>query len=316
MDRTIKGSIPNFPSLDEIKRGIEKISAIDLRKITENKDFEKLQKELNEFFMNHLKFMAFPFLQMESSKIFDKVYRIRKHDNSIDTSQISEYSYPPANCIKNFSRANLPYHPVFYCSPDAKTSIIETIRPDTNLTEDNIYLLSEWNFRPNYIFNITPFILGNTSDSNPFKPLSDLFKNKLIEASDKLSDEQIEVVLETIKLFSSLFVKNDNYALTSYIANKYLYANHSFRSDIFIYPSIQTEKHTVNYAISPNTVLEKMQLSRVFSIRMNELQKTDELHFQFSCELIQCAICQNGMLYWQNPNDELNEYFKNIFPTN
>ena len=44
------------------------------------------------------------------------VIRQRINDTGKDFSKISDLSYPPASCCKRYGRANLPFHPVFYCS--------------------------------------------------------------------------------------------------------------------------------------------------------------------------------------------------------
>jgi hypothetical protein len=92
---------------------------------------------------------AIPFAyQNQSSKEFGnlKVYRVRKYDGQWNPNLLSEFTHPPISKCKTFERANYPLHPVFYCSPDIKTSIAETASLNFNSDDGEIFFISEWGF--------------------------------------------------------------------------------------------------------------------------------------------------------------------------
>lgn len=41
--------------------------------------------------------------------------RMRINDKGKDFTRISDLSYPPSECVREYGRANIPYNPMFYC---------------------------------------------------------------------------------------------------------------------------------------------------------------------------------------------------------
>jgi hypothetical protein len=166
---------------------------------------------------------------MDANEMQLKCYRVRQLDSTLDTQLISDFSHPPKHLSKKILRANLPGHPVFYCSPDVKTSLIETIRDRFDTNGKNIFFLSEWSFRPQLKYNVIPFLYGNTSELNTFKNLGEGIILNFKKQNPQLSNEDVVVFSEVLKFMSSLFVSEDTYTVSSFIAHSHLYAPHQFR---------------------------------------------------------------------------------------
>lgn len=132
----------------------------------------------------------------------------------------------------------------------------------------------------------------------------------------ELSHEELESMREVLKFLSRLFVE-DNYVASSYIAHSHLYAPHNLRADVFIYPSIQTDLHMINFAIHPNTVAHKMVLNKIYYLSASEfayLKTSSTANFKFSFH--QYATNENSVLMWKEFDDTNAEEFKKMFSGN
>jgi hypothetical protein len=115
----------------------------------------------------------------------------------------------------------------------------------------------------------TAFVFGEYNSENAiFNTLKDDTLSKLISKFGDTTAEEKEALKKIFMLFSSLFERKDLHALSGYIGHLHIYTNQLPRTDIFIYPSIQSEKHEFNYAIHPNAVLHLLELSHVYVVRV------------------------------------------------
>ncbi len=75
-----------------------------------------------------------------------------------------------------------------------------------------------------------------------------------------------------------------------------IYVSHNFLTDIFIYPSHQSNRERVNFAIHPNVVTEKLQLKAVYKI--NILDFPDNKKY---CTINTNKIGRNedSIVYWK-----------------
>lgn len=300
MDRKL-----TIPSLETVKKGIDDLLLIDKwDQYKIKKSPKKFEKRLNELFIGNLKVMPYLIYLASDKSIPKKFYRLRKKTDSFNERLISEYSYPPNHYVKTVQRANIPYHPVFYCSDNPSTAIQETIKDDQKANDKTIYYMSEWITRDDQEIRICPYIFDNVADSNPYKVLSEINKTKLFEQMIGHTEDEKNGMFEILKFLSNLFTYENTYIVSSYLAYINLYAPHNLKPDIFIYPSIQTQKTTVNFAIHPNAVIEKLKLSRVFKMRLKEY---NNLSNKFSVSIQWVGHNNNGVIKWTEVNDNTKE---------
>jgi hypothetical protein len=305
----------NFPTLEDVRLGVEELLKENWSNIKFKTSSKLYFKKLEKLFLKNIKLLPFAILQSDTDQLNPPCYRVRKLDSTMDPNIISEFSYRPKHLCKDFQRANLPKNPVFYCSPDAKTAFIETLRNNYNPNDKNIFFISEWLFRPSQKLNVTPFIYGNTSDQNTFKPIGDKILNRLHDEYYELTDEQITVFKEILTFLAGLFVYENTYVISSFIAHSYFYTLSTFRPDIFIYPSIQTDRHTVNFAIHPNTATEKMILNRVFCVKINDFQfESHTTIAKLDFKLIKTGGNTSGIINWKDIDKETFKDFQKMFP--
>lgn len=288
----------NFPKIEEIRKGINELLLIkswDRFKINENP--EKYLKELDEFllsklgffprFINKFKFENFPY----------KFYRLRKFDRNMNLSLISEYSYPPVEYVKSIQRANLPNHPVFYCTNSPGTAIIETIKTGEGIDfENDVFFLSEWRIDSKKELNVTPFFFESIEKDSVFNLWQEENKRKLNKILTKYSKEDKNSYLEVLIYLSNLFIFENTYPITSFIAHEHIYSKDKFSTDIFVYPSFQARRKTVNYAIHPNVVIEYMKLESVYNLKINFLDLEKEI---ISYSLRNVGENLDGKIIWK-----------------
>src|SRR5690606_4152403 len=112
------------------------------------------------------------------------------------------------------------------------------------------------------------------------------------------TEEEIEGMCELMNALSLLFL-NDNYIVTSFLAHYYIYTKFLPRPDIFIYPSVQTNNKSVNFAVHPNTVVEKLNLKRVFKLKVTEINH--EKH-SFGSKILSIGKNEEGNILWRSPS--------------
>ncbi|MEP7317278.1 MAG: hypothetical protein ABI921_01005 [Panacibacter sp.] len=286
----------NMPTLETVKKGIDELLLVDKWDRYKIKSSpKKFEKRLNELFISNLKIMPFLIYLATDKSLPKKFYRLRKQTNTFNEKLISEYSYPPNHFVKTVQRANIPYHPVFYCSDNPYTAITETIKDDEKLNSRDYYYMSEWLTKDNQELRICPFIFDNLPENNPYKILIDINRKKVFEQFTNHTEEEKNGLFEILKFLSNLFTFENTYVVSSYLAYINLYAPHNLRPDVFIYPSVQTQKRTVNFAIHPNAVIEKLFLNRIFKLRIPQLDKKMN---KFTALISWVGQNNNGIISW------------------
>jgi len=287
---------PSLPTLENVKKGIDELLLIDKwDRYKIKKSPNRFEKRLNELFMGKLQIMPYLIYLASDTSLPKQFYRLRKQTASFNERLISEYSYPPNHYVKTVQRANIPYHPVFYCSDNPSTAIQETIKDDEKANEKAVYYMSEWTTRDEQDIRVCPYIFDNVAETNPYRRLSEINKIKLFEQMAEHTEDEKNGMFEILKFLSNLFTYENTYVVSSYLAYINLYAPHNFRPDIFIYPSVQTNKTTVNFAIHPNAVIEKLKLKRIFKLRLTEYNKIAN---KYTVSISWVGHNDNGVIRW------------------
>ncbi|WP_163322262.1 RES domain-containing protein [Draconibacterium mangrovi] len=291
-----------LPKIENVKKGIDELLLIekwDNYKVKSSP--KKFEKRFHQLFTQKLGIFPHILKIMKSEDFTFPFYRLRKETGSMNKTLISEYSYPPNNVIKNIQRANIPYHPVFYCADSPMTAIVETIRNEKNINPKHNYYLSRWDLKPGLDFRVTPFLFGNLADTSIYKTLSDDNLNQIEETLKGYSIDEINGMKKILEFLSHLFIYDNSYVVSSFIAHSYIYAKHNLRTDIFIYPSHQSDRQSVNFALHPNVVTEKLNLTKVYKLNIVDLPMDNN-----SCTVKVSMIGKNqdSIIYWNNVADD------------
>jgi hypothetical protein len=301
-----------IPSFEEVKKGIDELLLVDKwdkYKILKNPNF--FYNKVNSLFLSKLRF--FPTI-MEYSNSNDfpfKFYRLRKEIKGFNPDLISDHSHPPASVMNYHQRANIPNHPVLYCSDNPNTALTEVLKLTGNVNKNEKFYLSEWEIVPDKEIKLSPYFFGNLNQNSFYNKWSDSNFNKLKITLEKEGiGDSYNSMKHLLTFLSNLFVAENSYVVSSYIAHSHLYAEHTLRSDIFVYPSVQLDRKSVNYAIHPNFACENMRLKRIFQISLDSFEKGENISITFH----NLGINKNSMIFWNKKISENLDLIKEVFP--
>ncbi|MFZ3274115.1 MAG: RES domain-containing protein [Lutibacter sp.] len=218
----------------------------------------------------------------------------------------SEHSYPPINFV-SFGRCNFPKYPVFYCSNNPMTALMEVVRE--NNYKDKKYCISKWEIiQSEDKLAFQTFLQTDLHSENDFNLLKKVETEQLNEPfKNKLDKERINGIIELLKFLQSTFIKDKDYSISASLAHRTLYAKHNFATDILLYPSIQTKYKGVNMAIHPNFVDNNLRLKRLYIV---QLENIDINSGKFETTFSKYATIDKNVLMWKNLKDDNNEYKK------
>ncbi len=290
-------------TLDEVKNGVDMLlldEAWTSLKAEENP--KKFRERFNKVFGHHLKQVPYLIQLLNVGDIPFKIYRIRKVNQKFNEHLISTYGAPSSDVCTHYQRANIPHFPVFYGAENPGTAIAELLQQEQANNHDE-YVLSEWSFRRNSQIRICPFIFSESETKwiNEYALLTiHKIRNKVLQ---KYSVKEQDGFIEVLRFLSELFLYENSRPLTSHIAHLNLYANHSLRAEVFIYPSVQAGRKTVNFAIHPNCIHEKGRLENVYKIKIgntNFKKGTSQISFLMAGEN------KDGIIHWFNIDEKGN----------
>lgn len=302
----------NIPDFEEVVKGINQLILIeDWDRYKIKRSNKKFLQRLDALFLKNLKLLPTFFTPIDSSSFPFKFYRVRKEDKKFNPSLLSEYSYPPVEFVKNTQRANLPFSPVFYCSDNPAVAIAETVKFKENVNSKDFYYLSEWKLKPGLKIRLTPYLFSNLDEDSFY---NFWIENNKYQLKKTLQKENLEARYESfykiMEFLSNLFIYENSYVVSSYIAHNHLYAPHSMRTDIFVYPSVQLDKKAVNYAIHPNVVTEKMNLSKIFKLNFDSIDKQEGIKYTIK----EVGKNNDSIIFWNRDLEQEIENIKDTFP--
>ena len=205
----------------------------------------------------------------------------------------------------------IPNHPVLYCSDNPATAISEVVKFIDSPNPRERYYLSEWEILPNTTIRLSPFLFENLAKTSFYRFWSDSNFQRLKDTLEKEGiPESYESFREILRFLSYLFVTENTYVVSSYIAHSHLYAKHSLRSDIFVYPSVQLDKQSVNYAVHPNFVSEKMRLKKVFKLSFHNIKKNEGVEFR----LHNFGLNRDSIIFWESDLNKNLTLIQETFP--
>lgn len=301
-----------IPELEDVKKAIETFQNGKFLKIDDFESVDDYVDYFEEIFKSH--FSTFHYmLQIQTPKKFKfKLFRVREFSQIKNKSLFCEYSYPPPSFTVN-GRCNFKNHPIFYCSNNPITALLEVVR-NTDYKSKK-FCISTWSL----IDNDKDFVLGSFLQSqlhplNHFQQFADNLIDKIdVTFENKLNESQKLGIIEFYKFLDRKFIEDSDYSISAYLSHKKLYANHNFASDMIIYPSVQTESKSVNFAIHPNFVDNCMNIERFYIVELNDYDSnTNKFNVTFS----KYGKIEKNVILWKNlqPGDEnYEENFKKDF---
>jgi len=306
-------NLKELSSLDDVKRAIKDFKKQELLKPNQ---FDNLENYID--YVDSIFNIFFPILPsvIQYQNLLDfkgfNFYRVRESSFIQNKEIVSEYSYPPFQ-IANAGRCNFKNHPVFYCSNDLSTSILEVIK-DADF-KGKVYTVSIWSLKEiHQNFTIDYFLRNDLPKNNIYQKVVESYINNLnVYFDNKLSNSQISGIIELLRFLDNVFIQDKNYELSAYLAHKKLYSKNELRCNMIMYPSKESNLEKVNLAISPNFVDQYMTIERLYKIEINYFDIENRF---LNLNILEYGIMNNNKIEWRkiDSNDsDYEEFFNKDF---
>jgi len=296
--------IKDIPSIRKVKRAIRNLDRIDFPKFEEGTSVDSYVDSITKILTDEFGLILNPKQTINNDKFLKNFYRVRPLAEFKNIDLIREHSYPPVDVIR-MGRCNFPKYPVFYCSTNPGTALLEVAKNNSNVK----YCISIWKLiesDQNIIFE--SFLQTPLPKNNFFNQLKQNVVNNINLPFQKsfnknLKKPQVDGLLEYLRYLDSSFVNDIDYSISATLAHRTLFAKHDFKTDVLMYPSVQSLKSGVNLAIRPNFVDNNLRLNHLYILSLNsyDLSKgTMNVTLYNYGELINNDIVWNNI----NPGDK------------
>jgi len=152
------------------------------------------------------------------------------------------------------------------------------------------------------------FLQTDLPEQNQYSAIRDGLKLKIstpfkISFNKELEKTQEDGIIEHLKFLNSTFLNDNNYSLSATLAHRSLYANHNYRTDALMYPSVQTQRKGVNLAIQPNFVENCLKMTRLYILKLDNYNSAKDT---VEITISEYATVEKNVIMWKKikPNDE------------
>lgn len=245
-----------------------------LKELKPSMDYEVLIKKFNKILYNQV----LSTLTYDSKSEEFIIYRITKPWANFDFNNPKSYSYNPNP--KDVGRAHRKGFPVFYGAIDPFTAFSEM--KDSIKINDKFYM-SIWKLKFKSNTNVHSLAINSSTKNNehilnplikrPYEGMKNMFKN--------IPNEFKEGNIYAIEKMGDLFTTkgNSTYHITSAYSYEIMYDTKSKGIDIpiLIYPSVENNLNSINWAIHPSIVdSEEMKIQNVFELSLKEINSKNK----------------------------------------
>lgn len=293
--------IKDFPNLDEAKKAIERIKEKGFPDYDSSKTHNEYIKVVSDLITEEFGNLPNLLSILPRKNFTMDIFRVRPLDSINNINLFSQHSYPPMNVV-GFGRCNFPNFPVFYGSNNPLTALLEVARETGGVNKR--YCISKWNIESENDIIFQSFIQAKLIENSDFDELRESQRKRINEPfKGKLTQEQCDGIILLLEFLDRCFITDTKYAVSSCFAHRALYSEHNLKTDILMYPSIQTQYTGINLAINPNYVDNYMQLNRLYIMELVKYNpETREMKFS----LIQYGEVKGNGINWKsiNPKDQ------------
>jgi hypothetical protein len=249
--------------LQEFKKILDSFLTTSVDYSDMNKSFKQMHNCIFEIFKIHITETRKVNLEIGSS-----LFRVRRNQGNLRFKNPNDL-FPPPQHLTNFGRVNLKHCPVYYCSDNSTTSILES-----KLEEGDYFTLIE----NSLVKKIQLAVIGNCSRYK----LPNVLTKKL-----SVFDERItEVIGKKIE-------NADDYLLTATLGNT-LMSDHNFQG--LMYPSVFATEQSDNFALRTNILNELLMFKNVRMFHVSK--KLNENSLIINCIAKSNDISVKGEFSW------------------
>lgn len=295
-----------FPTYREAIKSIEKLNGITWPKFEEFDNFNKYNEAVEKIIFHEFKVIPDSLRLLNTEDFNLSIFRVREVSEINNIDLITEHSYPPVGFTRH-GRCNFPKNPVFYCSNDPMTSLMEVIR-DSDYRK-RTFCISKWELLPSdEKICFQNFLFTKLHEKNGFSSMNQADITQMDKAFDyKLNPDRKAGLLELMKFLHDSFINDKSYSLSAFLAYRSLYARHELRTDILMYPSVQTQAKGVNLAIQPNFVDTRMVAKRFYFV---EIQNYDPDKGNYSINFKRYGVVKKNVIIWRQTRNDDELFFK------
>jgi hypothetical protein len=286
-----------FLTADEVATKIEKLKRVNWPKYNATVSLDDYIEQVSDFLTEAFNTLPDVVEFLKASQFGFKLFRVRELSTFSNINLIGEHSYPPMSLTTKLNRCNFPKYPVFYGSNNAMTALAEVVRNDDY--KSRRYCISRWTVhQSDEEVLLQPYLFGQLHADNQFTTLQKNIDKRLPSVfENKLTREQEAGMRLYLKFMADTFINDDSYELSAFFAHRRFYAPHNLRTEILIYPSVQTLYKGVNIAIHPNFVDNKMSATRFYIVEVNSFDKEKGLiNISFSAY----GTVERSQIIWTN----------------
>lgn len=303
----------DFPSYLDVKKAIEKLRTTNFPKFTEYDNIESFVKDIDKLLVNEFKILPDIKTRLNARSFKLPIFRVRELNSNFDTRLFAEHSYPPVN-LTGYGRCNLPKRPVFYAATNPLVALSEIVKQGNY--QDKEFCISKWKIiESDKDIVVQSFDQMTLNKETIFNDLKSSLINRINEPFEgKLDEDQSRAILLLLEFLHQSFIDDNNYTVSSYIANRALYTDHNFPTNIILYPSVQTKLNHINLAMHPNFVDNQLQIERLYKLKLNHLDIDKGI---YNITLSRYAVIDNNSVIWKliTPEDQTYKgYVKEDFP--
>ncbi|WP_179320899.1 hypothetical protein [Winogradskyella helgolandensis] len=293
--------IRDFPNLNDAKEAIERIKEKGFPNYDNFKNHNEYIKVVSDLITEEFGNLPNLLSILPRKNFAMDIFRVRPLDDIQNINLFSQHSYPPINVV-GFGRCNFPNYPVFYGSNNPLTALLEVARENGGTSKK--YCISKWNIESENDIIFQSFIQAKLIENSDYDGLRESQRKRINEPfKGKLTQGQCDGIILLLEFLDTCFITDKKYAVSSCLAHRAIYSEHNLKTDILMYPSIQTQYTGINFAINPNYVDNYMQLNRLYIMELVKYNpETREMKFSLS----QYGEIKGNGITWKNinPNDQ------------
>ncbi len=231
-------------------------------------------KQVSSIIHKHLESGFINILTLNSSSL--TVFRVTIPYDEFDEKLMHCYSYPKNKNLIKTQRANIAEFPVFYCSLDPLTAILEM---KNNLITNSQFHISEWELDLSTGIKAHSLLFSDIGlNAESFTEITHSHEEMLRTFLSHEDPKLIEGFLHSVKKIADTFLNNDDkgYLIPSSYAHNILYStfeetNGQIDIPLLLYPSVQNEFGSINLAIHPRIAKEPfLKLKRTYDVEMGK----------------------------------------------
>jgi hypothetical protein len=296
--------LADFPKLNKVRKSISKLKSFEFPKFRADNNIMEFVETISDIFTKEFGIL-FDIKQHFTPNSFKlKIFRVREYNSFSNINLFREHSYPPINLV-GMGRCNFPKYPVFYCSNDGMTALLEVAR--IYGSENKRYCISKWEISPSdEEFSFQPFLQTELPKENHFNFIRQRMGEKINKLFEKkLDSEREKGLLEYLKFLHTLFITDEDYSISASLAHRAFYPNHDFATHILMYPSVQTRFRGINMAIHPNFVENNMKISRFY---ITDLKSYDPQSGLIKVSFSKYGYVERSCIKWKDLEDDDEKY--------